>query len=230
MTIRVLQHAANEGPGRIAEWAAERGHAVHVHHLYNGDPLPAVDFFDALVVMGGEMNIYQYRDYPWLKLERDCIVSALEHGRPIIGICLGAQLTADALGSRVYQNAEYELGWLPVSFTAEGREIFPDLPAEATVLHWHGDTFTLPPDATRLATSAGCPEQGFVIEKRCLGLQFHLEVDRTLAKQMVEGSNLANWPSGRHVRTPEEILREVDAHNETNRHFLYGLLDRFFQS
>src|SRR5260221_3791196 len=98
MKIGVLQHAAHEGPGEIAAWAEKRGHALAVHHLYRGDPVPGLDSFDFLVVMGGEMNIYQYRDWPWLKPERELIGAALGQGKRVAGICLGAQLIADALG------------------------------------------------------------------------------------------------------------------------------------
>jgi GMP synthase-like glutamine amidotransferase len=226
MKIGVLQHAAFEGPGEIAAWAALHGHSLDIHHLYQGDRLPEIDSFDLLVVMGGEMNVYQDRDYPWLKPERQLIHSTLEQGKKIVGICLGSQLIADALGSRVRQNAEYEIGWFPLAFTPGGRETFPALPAGATVLHWHGDTFELPPGATRLAASPGCPEQGFVIAKKCLGLQFHFEVDPALAKQMVEGSS-DNWPKGIYVQTPQAILSEASLHYEKNRKILYGLLDLF---
>jgi len=225
MNICVLQHAAYEGPGEIAAWAARRDHSVGVHHLYRGDPLPRPDAFDLLVVMGGEMNIYQYRDWPWLKPESAFIRSALAQGRRVIGICLGAQLIADALGARVFQNAEHELGWLPISWTDEARAIFPGLPAVSTVLHWHGDTFELPAGATRLAASEGCPEQGFLIANKCLGLQFHIEVDPSLVKQYVAGQG--EWPTGPYSQTPQAILSEADAHCDPNRRFLHGMLDRF---
>ena len=221
-----MQHAAFEGPGEIAAWANLHGYAVRIHHLYRGDEFPSVDSFDLLVVMGGEMNIYQDRDYPWLKPERNLIRTALQQGKKVVGICLGSQLIADAFGSRVHQNAEYEIGWFPITFTNEGLDAFPELPAQATVLHWHGDTFELPSGATRLAMSPGCPEQGFIIQKKCLGLQFHFEVDPTLAKQMVEGSS-DNWPKGIYVQSPQSILDEATLHYEKNRKILYGLLDHF---
>ena len=91
MKIAVFQHAEFEGPGEIAAWAKLRGHTVDVHHLYRGDALPAPADFDLLVVMGGEMNIYQYRDWPWLKPQREFIASALAAGKRVVGICLGAQ-------------------------------------------------------------------------------------------------------------------------------------------
>lgn len=225
MNISVLQHADFEGPGEIAAWAEQRGHSVNVHHLYRGDPLPRLQDFDLLAVMGGEMNIYQYRDWPWLKPESAFIKSALAEGKPAVGICLGAQLIADALGARVVQNAEYELGWLPISWTEEARATFPALPAISTVLHWHGDTFALPPGTTRLAVSEGCPEQGFVIPGKCLALQFHLEVDPALVKQFVASQD--EWPEGPHVQKPEAILSEATSHCDTNRRVLHGMLDRF---
>ena len=225
MKIAVLQHAAFEGPGEIAAWAGQHGHAVKIHHLYQGDPLPARNYFDLLVVMGGEMNIYQYRDWPWLKPEREFIESALASGKRIIGICLGAQLIADALGARVFQNPHHELGWLPITWTAEARAAFPSLPATGSVLHWHGDTFNLPPGATRLATSEGCPEQGFLIKDKCLALQFHMEVDPGLVGEYVAGQG--TWPTGHYVQTPKQIIGEAASHCDRNHELLHGMLDRF---
>jgi GMP synthase-like glutamine amidotransferase len=225
MKIAILQHAAYEGPGEIAAWAARHGHSQTVHHLYRGDALPGPDGFDLLVVMGGEMNIYQYRDWPWLKPERELIRAALGGGKRVAGICLGAQLIADALGARVVQNAEHEIGWLPVRWTDGARAVFPELGAASTVLHWHGDTFELPAGATRLAASEGCPEQGFLIGKKCLALQFHLEVDPGLVRQFVEGQG--QWPTGPYAQSPKVILRDAIAHHEKNRSLLHGMLDRF---
>ena len=225
MNIAVLQHAAYEGPGEIAAWATARGHSVNVHHLYRGDSLPHPDDFDLLVVMGGEMNIYQYRDWPWLKPESAFIKSTLAQDKRIIGICLGAQLIADALGARVVQNADYELGWLPVTWTDEARANLNGLPTSSTVLHWHGDTFALPEGATRLAVSEGCPEQGFLIPNKCLALQFHLEVDPSLVKQFV-GSQ-SEWPHGPYVQTADEILTQAAYHCNQNRPLLHSLLNQF---
>ncbi len=225
MKISVLQHARFEGPGEIAGWAAERGHTVNVHHLYRVDSLPQLGAFDLLVVMGGEMNIYQYRDWPWLKAESAFIQSALAEGKPVVGMCLGAQLIADALGARVTQNAVYEVGWFPVTWTDEARALFPALSAISTVLHWHGDMFRLPPGAIRLATSKGCPEQGFVIPKKCLGLQFHMEVDPDLVAEFVDSQT--EWPEGAYVQKPGGILSEAPPNCDRNRRLLHGMLDAF---
>lgn len=226
MKFHVLQHAAYEGPGEIAAWAQKRGHTLGTSHPYRGDALPALQDFDALVIMGGEMNIYQYRDWPWLQPESEFIQAAVHHEKPAIGICLGAQFLADALGSRVVQNAVHELGWYPVIWTAESREWFPELPSASPVLHWHGDRFGLPANATRLATSPGCPEQGFIVPGKALGLQFHMEVDPALVKLYV--ASQGHWPSGKYVQDPSQILAEAGKHCEANRLLLHGMLDKFF--
>jgi GMP synthase-like glutamine amidotransferase len=225
MNISVFQHAGFEGPGEIATWAADRGHKVRVHHLYRCDPLPALDDFDLLVVMGGEMNIYQYRDWPWLRPESAFIKCALENGKRVVGICLGAQFIASALGAQVVQNGEIELGWFPITWTKEAQGAFPGLPAVSSVLHWHGDTFGLPAGAVRLASSEGCPEQVFLIPGKCLALQFHLEVDPDLVKQFAESQDV--WPQGTCVQLPEVVLSEAASHCTANRRLLYGLLDEF---
>src|SRR4051812_36082961 len=117
MRIHSLEHQAAEGPGKIADWAAARGHSIARTALYADEALPALEAFDVLVVMGGGMNIYQYRDYPWLPMEKAFLRRAIYAGKPILGICLGAQLLADVLGGKVYQNPEKEIGWFPVAIT-----------------------------------------------------------------------------------------------------------------
>jgi len=230
MRISVIQHAANEGPGEIGKWAAERGHPMQICHQYLGQALPELDAFDLLVVMGGEMNVYQDRDYPWLKAERALVRTALEKGKPVAGICLGAQLIADALGSRVTQNPVYELGWFPVRFTEGAKKVFPQTPEAATAMHWHGDTFTLPEGAIRVGESDACSEQGFVIPGKCLGLQFHFEIDPELAREFVDGSDLSRWPKGEWVQSPKTVVAEAAKYCADNRRLLFHLLDVFCSS
>lgn len=182
MRVHVFQHVPHEGPGMIGVWAEQHGHSLATTHLYAGDPLPALADFDLLVVMGGPMNIYEYRNHPWLKPEREFLEKAIAARKKMVGACLGSQLIADALGSRVTQNAHLEIGWHPVRFTEEARQRFPSLPASQLALHWHGDTFELPDGAIRLATSEACGEQGYWMGDHILGLQFHPEITLEIVK------------------------------------------------
>lgn len=177
MRIHALQHVVFEGLGHIEQWITTQGHSLRISHLYAGDALPALNEFDRLVIMGGPMNIYEDKRYPWLAAERDFIRRAIDAGKSAVGICLGAQLLADALGSKVYGGQHKEIGWLPIRVTEAGQKslLWQGLPTDPVVFHWHGDTFEVPAGAVHLATSEGCVSQAFVYDNRILGLQFHLE-------------------------------------------------------
>jgi len=177
MHIHVLQHVPFEGPAQIAHWAERRGHDLAISHLYAGDPLPDLDAFDRLVVMGGPMGVGDEAEYSWLRPEKARIADAIRAGKSVVGVCLGAQLIAEALGAEVFPNAVKEIGWLPIELTEAGRAhpLLEDLPPAPTVFHWHGDTFSLPDGAVHLARSAHCEQQAFLYDGRVLALQFHLE-------------------------------------------------------
>ena len=206
MRIHVLQHVMFEGPSRIADWAVDRGHAVTVSHLYAGDPLPALGSYDRLVIMGGPMGVADEDAHSWLAPEKERIAGAIEAGRSVVGICLGAQLIAEALGARVYRNREREIGWFPIELTdaARGTGLCDGLPTRLTAFHWHGDTFDLPAGAVQLARSEGCEQQAFLYRERVLALQCHLEA----TPQGVE--NLARHCAnelapGRYVQTAAQM-------------------------
>lgn len=188
MRVHSLEHAPAEGAGKIRDWAVQRGHQFAVTRLDRGEALPAPDDFDLLVIMGGSMNIYQHRDYPWLVAEKQCIARAIDDGKALLGVCLGAQLIADALGARVVQNPVLEIGWYPVRFL-ETEPPFDGFPAACTAFHWHGDTFSLPAGARRVAESEGCPNQAFIHGERIVGLQFHVEVTPAAAAAFCEGAD-----------------------------------------
>jgi GMP synthase-like glutamine amidotransferase len=177
MRIHCLQHVPFEGPARIAHWAEQRGHALTSCHLHAGDPLPQVDTFDRLVIMGGPMGVGDEAELAWLKPEKSLIAEAVASGRSVVGICLGAQLLAEVLGAQVYPNGDKEIGWFPIEWTeaARAHPLCQGLPTAPAVFHWHGDTFDLPPGVLHLATSAACRNQAFLADGRLLGLQFHLE-------------------------------------------------------
>jgi len=225
VNIHYLQHADVEGPGQIGVWAAACGHKLTGTHLYRGEAPPDLASVDFLVILGGGMNVYQHRDYPWLVREKEFIGNFIGRGKPVLGVCLGAQLIADVLGGKVYQNPEIEIGWYPIRILDAVREhpFFTHLPAEFTVMHWHGDTFDLPPGATLLASSDACKHQAYICEGNVIGVQFHIELRPEEVRAYVEGET-APLPEGKYVQSFEQILAG-DRHMTTTHRLLCELLD-----
>ena len=225
LRVHCLQHVAFEGPGRIAHWLEQRGHHLSLTHPYRGETLPKVDSFDWLVIMGGPMNVYEHRTYPWLMQEKLFIESAIKADKTILGICLGAQLLADVLGGKVFQNREKEIGWWPIQFSPFdfSREFFGETAPEETVFHWHGDTFSPPPGARALAFSAGCSDQAFAFGSRVVGLQFHIESTLATIEALIEHCGGELKPA-RYIQTAQEI-RGNQAHYASNQKFLHTLLE-----
>lgn len=226
MRIHWLQHADFEDLGCIAPWLETQGHAVSGTRLYAGEAPPHSSAFDALIVMGGPMNIYEYGRHPWLRAEKALIRSALDAGRRVLGVCLGAQLLADVLGGPVTRNAESEIGWFPLRLTEAGRrsDLLADLPERFTAFHWHGDTYALPPGAECLASSEACAQQAFALGRQALGLQFHLEVTRADAQEWFRHEQPQ---PARYVQTPQYILEQLESFEDNNR-WMRAVLGRFF--
>ena len=187
MRIHSLEHAPFEGPGRIAAWATERGHTLSRTALYDGEAPPALEAFDLLVIMGGPMSIHEHRNHPWLPMEKDFLKAAIAARKPILGICLGAQLLADVLGGKVFQNPVKEIGWFPVRMLDRSAP-FAAFPERLTVMHWHGDTFTIPEGARWVAESDGCANQAFVHGDRVVALQFHIELEKVGIEDLAAAS------------------------------------------
>lgn len=187
MNIHYLQHVPFENLGSIADWTREHHHHVTVTRLYEDEEFPTQGHFDWLIVMGGPMNIYEERKYSWLAREKRFIEHTITAGKVVLGICLGAQLLANVLGARIYNNCEKEIGWFPIQLIENAIycPIFQDVPTKFDVFHWHGDTFDLPRDALHLATSKACRHQAFSYNNRIIGFQFHLETTRRNAEQLI---------------------------------------------
>ncbi len=228
MRIRVLQHAAFEGPGCIADWVRRGGHALATTHLHRGERLPPASAWDGLVVLGGPMGVHEEDRHAWLAAEKRYLEHALAQQRPVLGICLGAQLLAHVLGAKVFRNAWPEVGWFPVERTAEAAEARHGaaLPARFEALHWHGDAFDTPPGALHLARSAACACQAFARGERVLGLQFHLETSRAGAEALVRHDPGALSP-GPFVQPASEILAQPERFERAHQH-MDALLDTFF--
>ena len=177
MRVVVFRHVPFEGLGLIQPALDEGRVAVEFADLFRDDaPEPDVAGAAGLILMGGPMSAND--DLPYLRREMDYIRQAAERGQPVLGVCLGAQLAAQALGARVYRNPLKEIGWFDVYLTEAGRQdpLLCTLGVPETVLEWHGDTFDLPSGAEWLAWSEGCRNQAFRLGSSLYGLQFHLEV------------------------------------------------------
>ncbi len=213
----VIQHVASEGPGLLGVLAGQRGLELDVRRTDLGEALPDAASLVALVVLGGPMAVYEAVDHPHLIAEQHLLEAAVSRGVPVLGICLGAQLLAAALGGRVYPGPAPEIGFGEVKLTDDADDdpllgpAGPKLPA----FHWHGDTFDLPEGAVHLAATRAYANQAFRAGERAWGLQFHVELDRSLAREWAE-----LLPRG---SLPTEAQRA--AIEKTGR----GILNRFFE-
>jgi GMP synthase-like glutamine amidotransferase len=197
----LVQHVAFEGPGAIAGAIADTGADLTVLRMDRDDTLPfpeAMADVAGLVVMGGPMSVHD--DLPWLADERALLRGAVEAGRPVLGVCLGAQQLAAALGASVREGPAPEWGVGEVHLTAEADRdpVFGPAPTPLPCMHWHGDTFALPEGAVPLAGNGAYENQAFRFGERAYGLQFHVEVTASL---------VAHW--GPHL-PPGVFLRESD--------------------
>ena len=139
--------------------------------------MPSIEEFEWLVVMGGPMGVRDNDAFPWLEQEVELIRSALKNEKRILGVCLGAQLMAHAMGASVYRNPHKEIGWFPVDSPKEKADAFVDiLPPRFDAFHWHGDTFEIPENAQPIGSSEATKNQGFSMGNDVLALQFHLEL------------------------------------------------------
>lgn len=185
LKIHYLQHVAFEGAGYIEQWAKEKGHTFTATHLYKGQDFPDIDTFNWLIIMGGPMSANDTGTISWLQAEKDFIAKAIDEGKKIIGICLGSQLIASVLGSKVYPNDQKEIGWFPVYNPCDKSNFILSSNETFSAFHWHGETFTLPDNAELLVSSEGCINQAYSIGKNILGIQFHLEVTTETLSQML---------------------------------------------
>ena len=228
MRLLLLQHDPLDGPGSLTEWAAARGHTIFTCLICRGDPLPPVGSFDLLVSLGGPMGAYDEEKHPWLAAEKEYLRQAVAAGKKILGLCLGCQLLADALGGKAFRHSCKEFGWQPIEPTTAGGEWFG---AQGTfhAFQWHGDTYTLPPGAVQLARNEASEQQAFLMKgptgDQVLGLQFHLEWTERMAREALAEPGVAPPPSPS-VQTPGEILADPTLFDSAKKRF-FALLDRF---
>ncbi len=214
MKVQVIQHVDFEDPGYITDVCESSGFLLRTSKIFMGEEIPAGEEFDMLLIMGGPMSANDDKHYPWLTKEKRAIEEALKKDKLVFGFCLGAQLIAHVLGSKVIRSPFSEIGWFPVK-----KETPPDvlgfLPDVVTVFHWHGETFGIPGDGIRLYSSQVVPNQAFIYGDNVLAMQFHPEIT---ARGV---SNLIRY-CGEELKEDAYIMHEEALRTGYQRHFRAG--------
>lgn len=227
IVVHCIQHSERVRPLLVAEWAAERGIDLRVIRVDMLGALPPAALVERLVVLGGGMNTDQADEHAWIDIERDWLRELVQLGRArVLGICLGSQLLAEALGGTVARADVPEIGWQRIERTVDGSAdpVFSALPAEFESMTWHGDAWTLPPGARLVATSRGCPTQAFAWGDRVHALQFHPEFTYERTHQLVETTTDDLTPTG-FVQSADEILADPERFTRL-REVCFTVLDR----
>ena len=190
LSVLVFQHEPDDGPGYLGEALIRRGARLTTVRLDKGESVPDAAPYNMLLVMGGGMNVYQEDKHPWLIEETQAIREAVEAGKAVLGICLGGQLLAKALGAQVHLGAATEIGLTPITLTEAGEAdpLFEGL-SQVEAVEWHDDTFDIPTGAVALARSEGCAHQAFRFGRQAYGLQFHPEVSPGMLAKWIKGAS-----------------------------------------
>lgn len=200
MSVLILKHVASEGPGTIEDFLLGQGTPYRIAELWKDEIPPAKDF-TAVVIMGGPMSVNDENQYPYMRREKELVRAFIDEGKKVLGICLGAQMMAKALGAKVYAGPEKEIGWYDIELTEDGlRDPFlkrlavhpraGDFWRRFKVFHWHGETFDIPDGAVRIAKSSIYPNQAFRYGSHAYAFQFHIEVKKAMIYEWLKDEPL----------------------------------------
>jgi GMP synthase-like glutamine amidotransferase len=222
--IHILQHVPFETPGFFSLLPNDE-FSITISHVYNGDTLPDFKSYDILVILGGPMNVDEHDLYPWLESEKGYIRRSIEANGKILGICLGAQLIASALGAKVTKNSYKEIGWFPIRKTGSGcnSKLLENVPDSCLAMHWHGDTFDIPDNAQLEASSDACKNQLFTYKNRVIGMQFHFEATEQSINALIDNCG-AELVSGKYIQDADTIRKYAKEHCEYSHQYLCTII------
>jgi GMP synthase (glutamine-hydrolysing) len=226
--VLVLRHVPWEGLGAFAEGLDERGEHWRYVDVFTGVPIPDLTHARAVFIMGGPMGVYEADRYPFLSAELAAIQQAVRIGTPVLGICLGSELLAAALGASVRLNpVGKEIGWRPISPLTEAASdpIFCSFRGEEVVLHWHSDIFELPEGAVALAASSMTPCQAFRWGPTAWGMLFHVEADLTLVQEWLNHPTMRDEAAAIDPQLPQRIVAETPQHQSRLADLRAAILD-----
>ncbi|GGG67167.1 type 1 glutamine amidotransferase [Paenibacillus radicis (ex Gao et al. 2016)] len=224
MNIIALKHFSFDDESAIASWANQQGYHMRVLDPSEVEEYPVQASYDMLLILGGPMSVYQEDKYPWLAAEKRFIRAGIDAGKSVLGICLGAQLLSEVLGGTVSRGQQKEIGWQEVRRTEELHPAFEGMPSSFISFQWHGDTFTLPDGAKRLAYSEACGEQAFAYGESVVGLQFHLEATPPCIATMLDvwSHELVDAP----YIQPAAVIAAQAERSAVSHAMLTGILER----
>ena len=213
----------------IESWIIKNDHRLTYTKFYENEKLPDLNKIDFLIIMGGPMGVYDDQEFLWLSAEKEFIKKAIEAKKIVLGICLGAQLIANALSARVYPNKQKEIGWFPVSFNPSFQMYCPfELNTNLNVFHWHGDTFDIPKGGLLHSSSSVCQNQLFSFNEKVLGIQFHLEATPESIKLFVENGKHELLKGPEYIQTEEQIFQATKYIQQSNE-MMVDILDRLIK-
>jgi GMP synthase (glutamine-hydrolysing) len=210
--LMIFQHVAAEPLGTLYARIRARGHRIRFHNFQrHPDAQPNVERYHGLIVLGGPMNVMDQHRHPHLKTELLAIEAALKQQKPVLGICLGAQLLAHVLGAPVRKHGSLEIGWYDLNTTEPGRDdpVLGHLGAVAPVFQWHGCTYDLPSGAVQLARTETCEQQAFRFGTNAYGFQFHMEADEAMIHRWLQLPAYRDELAGAGLAHDENSIRAV---------------------